>query len=248
MQLTNCGTVNCILINNNCLQDIVTSKIYQNKTRNYNKQIYRIDNVPTITDRENLFCNSFITKALKNDLGIVTYLNSWLSEMDLLDADCKIKVIRNSIITIENKTNPVQAIAFPKDTAQVTYLLLLLHCVPDNSIVLIENPEVYLHPNVQSMLGDLFLTMAKAKQLCLIFSSYSEFILRRLQRNIAEEKYSKNDVNIFVCEGNRQKNRLKQLELTEYGEIIDYPNNVFGDVLTEIVETQKAILKRKMRE
>ena len=72
--------------------------------------------------------------------------------------------------------------------SQVLPVLVLLYYVPEGSIVLMEQPEIHLHPSVQSELADVMLSVAKRRNVQIIVESHSEHLLRRFQRRAAEKR------------------------------------------------------------
>ncbi len=131
--------------------------------------------------------------------------------------------------------------------SQVLPILVLLYYVPEGSTILMEQPEIHLHPSVQSGLADVILEVSKQRQLQVIVESHSEHLLRRFQRRIAEEKYSVNDLKLYFCEIDNGESKLSDLQINEFGDIENYPENFFGDEMAEIAATRKAVLKRKMK-
>ena len=72
-----------------------------------------------------------------------------------------------------------------------------------DSIVLLEQPELHLHPNAQAALADLLLEVAEKRNLQLIVESHSEHIVRRLQRRIAEASpafASPENIKMYYCQ------------------------------------------------
>lgn len=130
--------------------------------------------------------------------------------------------------------------------SQVLPALVLLYYVPEGSIVLMEQPEIHLHPAVQSGLADVILKVAATRNLQVIVESHSEHLLRRLQRRVAEGKAQNNEVKLYFCDSENGKSKIQDLELDNFGEIRNWPMNFFGDELGEISAMRKAILKRKM--
>ncbi|MEX6501701.1 AAA family ATPase [Pseudomonas zhanjiangensis] len=130
--------------------------------------------------------------------------------------------------------------------SQVLPAIVLLHYVPEGSVVLMEQPEIHLHPAVQSRFADLILNVSKTRRLQVIIESHSEHILRRLQRRVAENHTNNKDVALFFCDQIRGKSALSKLQLNEYGEISNWPENFFGDEMGEISAARKAALKRKI--
>jgi predicted ATPase len=131
--------------------------------------------------------------------------------------------------------------------SQVLPALVLLYYVPEGSTVLMEQPEIHLHPSVQSGLADVILTVAKTRNLQVIVESHSEHLLRRFQRRVAEESYAAEDLTLYFCDSVGGESKLVHLEMDLLGEIMNWPPDFFGDEMHEIAQTRKAILKRKMR-
>jgi hypothetical protein len=130
--------------------------------------------------------------------------------------------------------------------SQILPALVQLHYVPEGSTVLMEQPEIHLHPSVQSGLADVIMSVAKARNLQVIVESHSEHLLRRFQRRVAEEAFPAEEIKLYFCENHGGESKLVDLRLDEFGEILNWPRDFFGDEMTEIAATRKAILKRKM--
>ena len=77
--------------------------------------------------------------------------------------------------------------------SQVLPALVLLYYVPEGSTVLMEQPEIHLHPAVQSGLADVMLNVARVRNIQIVVESHSEHLMRRLQRRVAEETVSSDD-------------------------------------------------------
>lgn len=132
--------------------------------------------------------------------------------------------------------------------SQVLPALVLLYYVPEGSVVLMEQPEIHLHPSVQSGLADVILQVAKNRNLQVVVESHSEHMLRRFQRRVAEEKFESNLVNLYFCDSKNGNSELVDLDLDIFGEIRNWPDNFFGDEMSEVAATRKAILRRKIAE
>ena len=130
--------------------------------------------------------------------------------------------------------------------SQVLPALVLLYYVPEGSTVLMEQPEIHLHPAVQSGLADLMLTVAGVRDVQIIVESHSEHLLRRFQRHVAEEKASADDIKLYFVSSPDGTAQAADLLLNEYGEIENWPDHFFGDEMGEIAAIAKARLKRRM--
>ena len=131
--------------------------------------------------------------------------------------------------------------------SQVLPALVLLHYVPEGSIVLLEQPELHLHPSVQSRLADVMLDVARERDLQIVVESHSEHLLRRFQRRVAEEKAAPSELKLYFVRSGKGEAGLDPLRLNEWGGIENWPEHFFGDEFGEIAATSKAGLKRRMR-
>jgi predicted ATPase len=130
-------------------------------------------------------------------------------------------------------------------------LVLPFYCAP-NSIVWMEQPEIHLHPQVQAELADVFITATQAtekgkpRNVQLIVESHSEHFLNRLQRRIAEGVISPDDVAVHFCTKAGEATEINPLEVNLYGDIINWPENFFGDEMADLTaRTVAAMEKRK---
>ncbi len=134
--------------------------------------------------------------------------------------------------------------------SQVLPVLVLLYYVPEGSTVLMEQPEIHLHPAVQSGLADVMLNVAEVRNVQIVVESHSEHLMRRLQRRVAEQEVPCEDVRLyFVSLQSSPKSDqacIEDLRLNEWGVIENWPEHFFGDEMGEIAAITKASLKRQM--
>lgn len=177
----------------------------------------------------------------------------WLKELGLIQ-EFSIKEIADGsnlyrAIVKRDKESPE---AFLTDVgfgvSQVLPALVLLHYVPEGSTILMEQPEIHLHPSVQSGLADVILQVAKHRKIQVIVESHSEHLLRRFQRRIAEEQYPVEELKLYFCDSQQGESKLSDLDIDLFGDIRNWPENFFGDEMAEIAAMRTAGLKRKIKE
>ena len=130
--------------------------------------------------------------------------------------------------------------------SQILPVLVLLYYVPDGSIVLMEQPEIHLHPSVQSGLADVMLAVAGRRNIQIIVESHSEHLLRRFQRRAAEGRADSSDLRLYFVSNDSGVAKLNDLALNEFGEIENWPDHFFGDEMGEIAAISKASLKKRI--
>ncbi|MET4072833.1 DUF3696 domain-containing protein [Hymenobacter sp. UYCo722] len=138
--------------------------------------------------------------------------------------------------------------------SQILPVLVLLFYVPEGSTVILEQPEIHLHPAVQAGLADVFIDAIKRRKLQIVLESHSEHLLQRLQRRMAEftlepeKAVDPDSINLYFTSIKEGRSELTTLDLDEYGNIRNWPEGFFGDTLGEAAAMMKAEMRRKMRE
>lgn len=136
--------------------------------------------------------------------------------------------------------------------SQVLPVIVQCFYAATNSTVLMEQPEIHLHPAVQANLADLFISAITAREdsrkrgLQLIVESHSEHLLRRLQRKIAEGEIRETDVALYFCYSGPNGSAMDRLEVDTYGDILNWPPDFFGDELEDVAVQAEVGMQRKL--
>ena len=117
--------------------------------------------------------------------------------------------------------------------SQVLPIIVLLFSVPKKSILLLEQPEIHLHPSVQAGLADVFIEAVNLRNVQIIFESHSEHLLQRLQRRIAEREFRPEQTALFFSSMEAEGASLSELQLDDFGNIKNWPPGFFGDPLAD---------------
>ncbi len=194
----------------------------------------------------------YFSPYFKTEGSLAEIVCKWLIEFGMAD-DFRIEPISDMKqlfqVNVKTKgaTNWVDICDVGFGVSQILPIIALCYYAPQGSIIIIEQPEIHLHPKVQSGLGDLLIDAAVSRNIQFIIESHSEHLLTRIQRRIAEEKIDDKDVKINFCNLIDGESVLEELEVDDFGEIINWPENFFGDEMEEIYQMQNAILKRKLK-
>jgi predicted ATPase len=127
-------------------------------------------------------------------------------------------------------------------------VLTLLYYVEEGSTVILEQPEIHLHPLAQAGLADAILKCCQRRNLQVIVESHSEHFLLRLQRRVAEGCVGPDRVRLFFCDTDPSASRLLPLELDLYGRITNWPRNFLGNAFGETAAAEKARLARQLQD
>ncbi len=136
--------------------------------------------------------------------------------------------------------------------SQVLPVLVQCFYAPQDSIIIMEQPEIHLHPSAQSALADVMIDVIKSREngkdrnIQLIVETHSEHFLRRLQRRIAEDVVPKEKVSAYFADIGKTPAVLEPLQIDISGNILNWPENFFGDEMTDITEQAKAAMKKRI--
>lgn len=105
----------------------------------------------------------------------------------------------------------------------ISYLIsIIISCLgaEDDSIIIIENPEIHLHPKAQSRLCDfLFFISQSGRQL--FVETHSDHIFNGLRVGIANKKVLQEDVSInFFAMNEQYETQCNPIIIKDYGKII----------------------------
>ena len=173
----------------------------------------------------------------------------WLREMGLIDSFRVEEIAKDSNrwqarVQI-HKGGPVALLTdVGFGVSQVLPVVTLLQYVPEGSTVILEQPEIHLHPLAQANLADVIIQAATHRRVQIILESHSEHLLLRLQRRVAEGSVSADDIKLYFCDAPKGVSRLESLSLDLFGRIDNWPENFMGDAFGETYAAEKARLER----
>lgn len=129
--------------------------------------------------------------------------------------------------------------------SQVLPVLVVAYFAEPGSTIILEEPEIHLHPLAQSVLAELFVTVSRQRQVQFIVETHSEHLFRRMQTLVARQEVAPEQTAMYFVEREGQAARLRTLELDEYGRVRNWPEGFFGDALGETREQARLMFERQ---
>ena len=185
-------------------------------------------------------------------MSLEKYVAWWLERLGLI-AEFRVEAVAEGSqifqVKVSKMTGGPEALITDVGfgVSQILPVIVLCFYVPEGSTVILEQPEIHLHPAVQASLADVLIDAHRRRGIQVLLESHSEHLLRRLQRRIAEEELSKDEVALYFCEAREKGSTLTPLDLDIFGNISNWPEDFFGDEFGELAATQEAIVTRKRR-
>jgi predicted ATPase len=201
---------------------------------------------------------SFNWKPKQRTRPLEAVVASWLQRMGLI-ADFDVAEIAPESglfevhVRVARRSPDVKLTDVGFGVSQVLPVVVQVFYAQPNSTVLIEQPELHLHPSVQASLADLFIDAIRAREksaprrVQLIVESHSEHLLRRLLRRIAEEQLRPNDVAMYFATQTDKGSIIERLEVDEYGDVLNWPPAFFGNELEDVAIQAEAGIQRRLK-
>ncbi|WP_440070467.1 DUF3696 domain-containing protein [Streptosporangium sp. OZ121] len=192
-------------------------------------------------------------------ITVEEHVATWLQELGLI-SDFAVESVddRVTLYRVQVKRSPNSASVLLTDVgfgvSQVLPVLVLLAYAPEGSTVLLEQPEIHLHPAVQSGLADVIIEAAKVRNIQVIVESHSEHFLMRLQRRIAEKDLGRGivlepeDCRLYFCETSEGQSVISHLDIDLFGNITNWPDDFFGNSFEEVAAMNRAARRRAIQE
>jgi energy-coupling factor transporter ATP-binding protein EcfA2 len=145
-----------------------------------------------------------------------------------------------------NPTDPFQLMVDvggpPRNLADVGYgvsqaLPLVVQSVlaSQNQRVLVQQPEVHLHPRAQAALGTFFTRLVSSQQKAFVIETHSEYLIDRIRFDVAHRKIERDDVLVLFLERDGVETTVWQLSIDDEGNVVGAPPSYRRFLLEEEV-------------
>ena len=131
--------------------------------------------------------------------------------------------------------------------ALVLPVLAVAYAAPQGSTIILEEPEIHLHPLAQSVLAELFVEVSRERGVQFIVETHSEHLFRRMQTLIARGEVAPDDARMYFVEHDGGNARMRALAVDEFGRVGNWPDGFFGDALGETREQARLMFERRKR-
>jgi predicted ATPase len=184
-------------------------------------------------------------------------INKWIKYIGIAESiDVKFKGrygYEVKILSLDKKTsNDLTNVGV--GVSQVLPIVLDCLLVPEESTIIIEQPELHLHPAMQSRLTDFFIATILCKKQ-LIIETHSEYIINRLRLraiNWPNEKPIDGSVKIYFTENLQEDYKdykkgntiFKPLKINEYAAMSDWPEGFFDESSKTAKEIMNEVIKK----
>jgi predicted ATPase len=169
-------------------------------------------------------------------------LDYWMSLIFGTDIELKTEKIFSNIKISYNfdKLENISPLQLGAGLSYVAKILILCLQAQPKQIVIIENPEIHLHPAAQSKLGHFFAHIA-SRGIQLILETHCEHLINRVRYEVYKNNIMPEQVKIFYKNSHREPfihftiNKSGKYQDKE-GNLVQFPSGFFDSTLNELLE------------
>lgn len=179
-------------------------------------------------------------------------INAWLVYLGVandMSTNDKGKVGHELKITTDIKEMEQDLTHVGVGVSQILPILVMCFLAGRGDSIILEQPELHLHPKVQSRLADFFVSMNALGKQC-ILETHSEYLINRLRYLVAitrDDKISM-DTMIYFVEKEDGHSIYRDITINKYGVIDDWPKGFFDESEDIANKTLRAGMEKRRRE
>jgi predicted ATPase len=133
--------------------------------------------------------------------------------------------------------------------SQVLPILVSGLLAESDTTLIFEQPELHLHPKVQTRLADFFLSMTQLGKQCLV-ETHSEHIINRIRLRIAEGSEGSpwhDAAKVYFVENKNDSSTFREIKIDECGSILDWPEGFFDERQQETERILRVASKKDVK-
>ena len=178
----------------------------------------------------------------------------WLQYLDVaegVESEDKGKFGHELTVRIPGSKRPHDLTHVGVGVSQVLPILVAsLLSEPDTTLIF-EQPELHLHPKVQTRLADFFLSITQLGKQC-VLETHSEYLINRIRFRVAAAAVEQNPwleaVKMYFVERPHEGSTFQEVKINEYGAVVDWPEGFFDQSHQEAEAILRAaMIKRKSK-
>jgi predicted ATPase len=115
--------------------------------------------------------------------------------------------------------------------------------VEEDILIIIEEPETHLHPAAHGNLAQRFVeSYLENNHKKYLIETHSQNFILRMQRLVAEGKLKKEDLALYYVDFDEdlRESSLKRISVDDDGDVEWWPDGIFNESLTEVIEIRNA--------
>lgn len=190
-------------------------------------------------EKSNALNDNLIKDKNSASFTLAAQVDYWLSYITGLKTELKTERRSNDFVEISFNSDGLNNLSPINLGTGVSYLVkIIIVCLraQNNGVIIIENPEIHLHPAGQAKLGEFFAFIANAG-IQVVIETHCEHLINRVIYEVYKKRIASDAVSILYKDG--VQNPFKAIELKSDGKFYeDFPEGFFDATLSELLEME----------
>lgn len=192
----------------------------------------------------------FLSKDLTKDNSRLKKVNNWLSCNDYYIQELSVRKdaigrVASLYCLPKGYSDSLNVASMGSGVAQFLPIVAASLNLPNKCALVVEQPELHLHPCAQLSLADLFCTVATEADRQLFIETHSEHILLRFRKLILEGKIATNDIQVIFVNIENGSSCVRIAHIDKHGFLSEeMPEDFFGDAFKESAAIAKLRMNR----
>lgn len=209
--------------------------------------IYLIDQDKTVSNHYfyDKRTNSF---KQKKELTLSAAVQEWLDLMNIrgFKSELKNEIVYLNLNSSSASRTRVSIADVGFGVSQIFPIILEGLRMPLRNTLLLEQPEIHLHPNLQMQLADYFIALAQSGKKVMV-ETHSDHIINRLVRRIVEDETGilNNLIGIYFINATDSGSTYEEICIDENFGITNWPVDFFDQAALEQENILKAGLRKR---
>lgn len=171
------------------------------------------------------------------DMRVTSNVSAWMSY--IMDFKQTVKVTEQDKehikMTYSVNANGVEAEVSPYNmpfgNSSVFPIVVALMTAPEDSLIIIENPEAHIHPKAQTKMGEL-LSIAAENGVQIIIETHSDHLLNGIRIAVKKQQIDENNVEVHFVYADQQNPLLhhtERMQIHDDGSMENWPVGFFDE-------------------
>lgn len=166
-------------------------------------------------------------------------LNYWLSYILDINLEINTELRTEQDVQTSYKSDGISGLSpslLGVGVGYLTKILILCLRAKKDDVLLLENPEIHLHPAAQSRLGEFFAFIANAG-IQLFIETHCDHLINRIRYEVYKKRLDSNAVSILYKE--KIRSLFMKISIQENGKYDqEFPSGFFDATLGELIEIE----------
>ena len=176
-------------------------------------------------------------------------LKAWLNTMSInkFAPTSSYEIVYLNLESASSKNTIVNIADVGFGVSQILPIVIEGLRMPRGHTLILEQPEIHLHPKLQMQMADYFISLALSQKRVIV-ETHSDHIINRLVRRIVEDtKYNYNDlISIYFITPTPHGSKCEKVNIDPQKGIVNWPEQFFDQTATELQKTVQAGLKKRI--